>query len=222
MNTGIGDAFNLAWKLAQTIKGRIDPAVLDTYEPERIAFARTLVESTDRAFQGLVGAGVVGRLVRTLLAPRVLGTVTRFTVGRRAMFRTVSQIRIAYPQSALSEGRVGAVRAGDRLPWVAEADGAADNYKSLQSLDWQAHIYGEATAGATATLVDVATPLHRFAWTVGAEAAGFVRGAVYLIRPDGHVALASNDASGAALKHYLRAWQLDVRQGAAATSTTLG
>src|SRR5918995_2471489 len=33
MNTGIQDAVNLGWKLAQVLRGRADPAVLDTYEP---------------------------------------------------------------------------------------------------------------------------------------------------------------------------------------------
>jgi 2-polyprenyl-6-methoxyphenol hydroxylase-like FAD-dependent oxidoreductase len=50
MNTGIGDAVNLAWKLAAVLHGRAEPALLDTYEPERIAFARRLVATTDRAF----------------------------------------------------------------------------------------------------------------------------------------------------------------------------
>jgi 2-polyprenyl-6-methoxyphenol hydroxylase-like FAD-dependent oxidoreductase len=50
MNTGIGDAVNLAWKLASVVAGEAAPALLDSYEPERIAFARRLVTSTDRAF----------------------------------------------------------------------------------------------------------------------------------------------------------------------------
>jgi 2-polyprenyl-6-methoxyphenol hydroxylase-like FAD-dependent oxidoreductase len=57
MNTGIGDAVNLAWKLAAVIRGRTKPAVLDTYESERIAFARTLVKTTDRLFQFAVSRG---------------------------------------------------------------------------------------------------------------------------------------------------------------------
>ena len=40
MNTGISDAVNLAWKLAAVLQGRALPSLLDTYEPERIAFAR--------------------------------------------------------------------------------------------------------------------------------------------------------------------------------------
>ena len=48
MNTGIGDAVNLSWKLAYVLQGRAKPAILDSYESEHIAFARTLVASTDR------------------------------------------------------------------------------------------------------------------------------------------------------------------------------
>src|SRR5579884_3619985 len=40
MNTGIGDAINLAWKLAAVLKDGASDSLLETYEPERIAFAR--------------------------------------------------------------------------------------------------------------------------------------------------------------------------------------
>jgi 2-polyprenyl-6-methoxyphenol hydroxylase-like FAD-dependent oxidoreductase len=50
MNTGIGDAVNLAWKLAAVVTGRADQSMLDSYEPERLAFARRLVATTDQAF----------------------------------------------------------------------------------------------------------------------------------------------------------------------------
>ncbi|HEY6476995.1 MAG TPA: FAD-dependent monooxygenase, partial [Polyangia bacterium] len=51
MNTGIGDAVNLAWKLAATVRGLGPLSLLDSYEPERIAFARRLVATTDRVFE---------------------------------------------------------------------------------------------------------------------------------------------------------------------------
>ena len=50
MNTGIGDAINLAWKLAAVLGGRAPDSLLDSYEAERIGFARRLVATTDRAF----------------------------------------------------------------------------------------------------------------------------------------------------------------------------
>ncbi|MEJ7321655.1 FAD-dependent monooxygenase, partial [Staphylococcus epidermidis] len=47
MNTGISDAFNLAWKLSNVIQGKADKSILDTYEPERIEFAKKLVTTND-------------------------------------------------------------------------------------------------------------------------------------------------------------------------------
>ena len=72
MNTGIGDAVNLAWKLAAVLGGRADPVLLDSYEAERIPFARSLVRTTDRVFEAVVGRGVFSRLVRSVFAPFVL------------------------------------------------------------------------------------------------------------------------------------------------------
>src|SRR6202047_4835641 len=53
MNTGIGDAVNLAWKLAAVLHGRAHASILDSYESERIGFARRLVATTDRVFTGV-------------------------------------------------------------------------------------------------------------------------------------------------------------------------
>jgi len=89
MNTGIGDAVNLAWKLADVLHGRARASLLDSYEPERIAFAQRLVATTDRAFTAVTSrarspaSGL--RIVPLLLAaPLQLATTT-------PMFRTVSQ-----------------------------------------------------------------------------------------------------------------------------------
>ncbi len=47
MNTGIGDAFNLGWKLAYVMKGHSDAKLLRSYEGERLALAQRLVSMTD-------------------------------------------------------------------------------------------------------------------------------------------------------------------------------
>src|SRR4029453_18784111 len=64
MNTGIGDAVNLAWKLAAVLQGRADASLLESYEPERIAFARRLVTTTDRAFTGVTSSGPIAKFLR--------------------------------------------------------------------------------------------------------------------------------------------------------------
>src|SRR5262245_64037889 len=71
MNTGIGDAVNLAWKLAAVLHGGARDSLLATYEPERIGFARRLVATTDRGFTVVTQQGVVARWVRTRLVPLI-------------------------------------------------------------------------------------------------------------------------------------------------------
>jgi putative polyketide hydroxylase len=44
MNTGIADAHNLAWKLALVLRGRADPALLDSYQAERRPVAQLAME----------------------------------------------------------------------------------------------------------------------------------------------------------------------------------
>ena len=43
-NTGIQDAHNLAWKLAAVVKGEAGPALLDTYEAERLPLCELTVQ----------------------------------------------------------------------------------------------------------------------------------------------------------------------------------
>jgi 2-polyprenyl-6-methoxyphenol hydroxylase-like FAD-dependent oxidoreductase len=202
MNTGIGDAVNLGWKLAAVVRGRADRSILDTYETERIAFARTLVATTDRLFQGLVGRGVWPWMMREVFLTRIAPLLLRSRAARRAQFRLVSQTRIRYPHSALSAGSAGKIRGGDRLPWLQNQD----NFKPLNSLSWQIHVFGTASPALRELATRRDVPIHTFNFDGPAQAAGFARDATYLIRPDGHVALAQAGWSTAALEEFLVKW----------------
>jgi hypothetical protein len=199
MNTGIGDAVNLAWKLAAVVGGRAAPVLLDSYEPERMPFARSLVRTTDRVFEAVVGRGLLSRLVRSVFAPIILPFALRFAAARRAQFRLVSQTRITYRGSPLGEGSAGEVQAGDRLPWVE----GLDNFAPLASMDWQLHVYGEARSGLRDVSGSAGLPLLEFPWTEDARRAGLARDAVYLVRPDGHVGFAGAAPDIEALRRYL-------------------
>ena len=206
MNTGIGDAVNLGWKIAQVLQNRADPSLLDTYEPERIGFARSLVSTTDRAFTGLVGQGAVGEFTRKIVAPLVFGVVTRFSLGRHAIFRTISQIRIHYPDSPLSLGVAGEVHGGDRLPWTRVP--AQDNFDPLRSLDWQAHVYGEAQRDLESECRALNLPLHSFQWNESMKETGLKRDSLYLVRPDGYIALASSEQDARRFKTFVERFHL--------------
>jgi 2-polyprenyl-6-methoxyphenol hydroxylase-like FAD-dependent oxidoreductase len=205
MNTGIGDAVNLAWKLAAVVQGRVPAALLDSYEPERIGFARTLVATTDQAFTSVTSSGAIARMIRLHIVPLVLPLLFAFKAVRRLMFRRVSQTSIHYKASKLSVGWTRTVEGGDRLPWVERADGEKDNFAPLASLDWQLHIYGEATKEMRAMCERRKLPLHVFPWRTAMRRTGVWRNAAYLVRPDGYVGLADSVASVVAVTSYLDA-----------------
>jgi hypothetical protein len=205
MNTGIGDAVNLAWKLASVLRGGAAAGLLDSYEPERIAFARRLVATIDRAFTFVTRDGALARRVRLGVVPRLLPRLTPHAVVRRFAFRTLSQTQVHYRHSDLSAGKAGGVRGGDRLPWVQPTAGGEDNFAPLASMDWQLQVYGQASPALVASAARHALPLHVFDWRPSMKATGLARDAAYLVRPDGYVALGDRGDDGRALERYLEA-----------------
>ncbi len=168
MNTGIGDAVNLAWK---------------------------------------TGEGIGHQLFRETLVPHLAPFLLGFSGARTAAFRLVSQTRIHYGESALSDGAAGAVHGGDRLPWVPLESGS-DNFEPLKSLDWQVHVYGETGQDLREAAQNAGLALHQFDWSEAARTAGLKRDALYLIRPDGYVALADARQDAATLQAYLARFQI--------------
>ncbi|HEU5232049.1 MAG TPA: FAD-dependent oxidoreductase [Terriglobales bacterium] len=205
MNTGIGDAVNLAWKLAAVLQGRAEASLLDSYEPERIAFARRLVATTDQAFTAVTSPTLTARLIRLDMVPLLFPLLFKFKQARRYLFRTVSQTVVNYRGSSLSEGRAGSVHGGDRLPWVKVTINGIehDNFEPLTSLDWQAHLYGQSTSELETFCAQRNLPLHVFPWSPKMGRSGLQQNALYLVRPDGYVALSDPSATVTGAASYL-------------------
>jgi len=64
MNTGLGDAFNLGWKLALVIQGRATDRLLDSYEAERRPVATDVLASTKATTNIFLGNSIWSRLIR--------------------------------------------------------------------------------------------------------------------------------------------------------------
>ncbi|HYO55572.1 FAD-dependent monooxygenase [Archangium sp.] len=127
MNTGIQDAYNLAWKLALVTRGRAPESLLDTYEQERHPVGQMLLEGTDRIFGIMARGGSFSRFLRAYVAPRLARGLFGSAFTQRRLTRFVSQLAINYRRSPLSTGRiwgeeVGGVRLeegpapGERVP----------------------------------------------------------------------------------------------------------
>lgn len=200
MNTGIGDAINLAWKLAAVLRGKAPDNLLDTYETERRAFAKTLVATTDRLFTIVTGEGWVASFIRTQIAPLLVPLVFRVAAMRRLMVRVLSQTMISYRHSPLSAGRTGSTRGGDRLPFVRTTTG--DNFARADRIGWQVHVYGVARPDLRSWAADHAVPIITFPYHPEYRAAGLVENAAYVLRPDTYLGLIEPNADPLVLERY--------------------
>jgi 2-polyprenyl-6-methoxyphenol hydroxylase-like FAD-dependent oxidoreductase len=180
MNTGIGDAMNLGWKLAASVRGTAPPWLLDSYEGERHPVGAAVLQLTDAFHQLVVGRSRAQRLLQTL----VIGALTRIPPTKRFMAERLTQLGIAYPRASGEHPLVG-----KRVP---DIDGT--------------QVYERLRDGAfvlvTATAVDVARP----GLVCVVERRPELPAAV-LIRPDGYVAWAADSTADleAALQRWLAA-----------------
>ena len=77
-----------------------------------------------------------------------------------------------------------------------------DNFEALIAMTWQVHVYGSASAELAAWCAGHDVPLHVFDWRPEHEAGGLARDAIYLLRPDGYVALADPSGAPEVLERY--------------------
>ncbi|HXW53175.1 MAG TPA: FAD-dependent monooxygenase [Myxococcota bacterium] len=97
MNTGLQDAFNLAWKLAMTLKGLAKPEVLKSYHDERKPVGDFLVDRTDRLFKFMVKSSIWARFLRWFVLPRI----AQSEKAKRKIARLISQTGIRYDSGIL-------------------------------------------------------------------------------------------------------------------------
>jgi 2-polyprenyl-6-methoxyphenol hydroxylase-like FAD-dependent oxidoreductase len=218
MNTGIGDAFNLGWKLALVARGEADEGLLASYEAERKPVARAVMGLTDRVFALEVTTNPLLNRFRLTALPRLLGLTTRFRAANRFLFGLVSQIRTAYRGSPAVDGSAGrrVARPGDRAPY-GRFEGGESLYALLRGTDHHLLLFEgrrpdrallEATGEILATLLDrYAVPIRVHPIATMHEGLhgryGADRPTLVLVRPDGHIAYRGDTADVVALTRYL-------------------
>jgi len=120
MNTGLQDAYNLAWKIAGVVNGQLKAAVLDSYAAERMPVARELLHTTDAAFNVIMSNKWYAKFFKKWLLFKILGFAWKSEKIKTSFFKRISQIDIAYRDSNinlhLSKGTK--IKAGDRLPYL--------------------------------------------------------------------------------------------------------
>ncbi|WP_267912750.1 FAD-dependent monooxygenase [Streptomyces adelaidensis] len=207
LNLGIGDAVNLAWKLAQVVNGESPEWLLDTFESERRPVASTVLKRTDLGFKLETGDNAVAVWMRAHVATRVVGVVSRLAPVRRMFFHLFSQLWVKYPGSRAvhaARSAKGALRPGDRAPYapISETcDGARSVLDLTHGSGYHVLLFDNRERSSTSMdLEELAVRLaDRYVAPVTthvippSETAAYgayrVDGArLVLVRPDGHIA----------------------------------
>lgn len=205
MNTGIQDAFNLAWKLAFALSGRATPSILNTYHEERFPIARKLIHSTDRVFSFVTKRGFIFTWCRLFLMPPVVKFLVSRDAFRSWIFRVVSQTGINYRSTSLTYHHVseeGRCQAGDRfihspvIPgsfFIAYLVGEQEIQQKVMVL-LERYLGDQVKIYTLDKSADLHSVLHSF---------GIHKDGILIVRPDGYVGFSEDALDLKSLQHYL-------------------
>jgi putative polyketide hydroxylase len=195
-NTGVQDAWNLAWKLALVLQGVADPPLLDTYDTERRAIGALMVEQAYTRY--------VSRVAPYLGTEGMQPIVDDFSLEIGTRYNSPAVVLEPGSEDSLHEHpRESRGRPGSRAPHVfVERDGARVSTLDLFGRDFVLLVGpgGDAWRGAAlAAAQELGVPVDchvigdpQFADAYGVTAAGAV-----LVRPDGVVGWRAAEADGA-------------------------
>ena len=150
MNTGIQDAFNLAWKLALVIAGTSPITLLDTYQEERLPVAKTVMDSTDTNTKIFLSKNPVIKFLRerVLSLARVQAYLVRRASQLDVNYRSASLARTHQALQQVNDWLAfrTAPRAGDRAPqgnceWHPSRT-KTSLFQVFQGTEWRLLLFG--------------------------------------------------------------------------------
>jgi 2-polyprenyl-6-methoxyphenol hydroxylase-like FAD-dependent oxidoreductase len=213
MNTGLQDAFNLAWKLALVSQGKAKDALLDTYNDERIPIAQNLVKTTDRVFHLVTSHSPLMKGTRMYVLPVIMQTllplVQRQQFIREAGFKAISEIGIHYQDSELSQQDLSspfpqhAPQPGERVPYLPTTEDSVGTEDMVKGTPFHFVLFSGEESSAEAQQIRqtlqgeypdlIAFDELRLSPETKAlyETFGMKKQGYYFVRPDGHIAYRS-------------------------------
>jgi 2-polyprenyl-6-methoxyphenol hydroxylase-like FAD-dependent oxidoreductase len=191
MNTGMQDAFNLAWKLALVCRGTCaaEP-LLDSYNIERGAVGEAVLAATGRITMLAILQGGIKQSIRNHLASAVFGLAPVREKAANAM----TEISIGYRHSPLNgKGHHvgGGPAEGERAPIREGASpvGEGDTPRFTLFADHDEGVIPLLEKYGALLDPELRPPLHP--------------GGLWLVRPDGYIALATKQGAWQEVANWL-------------------
>jgi len=190
MNTGMQDACNLAWKLALVHHGICKPNLLDSYSPERSAVGDEVLKNAGRLTRIAILHGEARQFLRNHLASLLFG----LSPIRHLAAEALTELAIGYPNSPLTLSHThirGTPAAGDRAPIRSnEAPVGSGNTPRFALFAEPDDLTPQLLALYPNLLEQtLREPFHP--------------NGLWLVRPDGYVALTANAADWPSVASYL-------------------
>lgn len=187
MNTGIQDACNVAWKLALVVQGYVPESLLDTYSPERSPVAEAVLGVTGRITSVATIKNKLGQFLRNHTASLILG----MSPARKFAAQLASELSVGYPHSPLNaHGKGPSPHPGERAP-ISQQESPVGGGNAPQFV-----VFGEGAnipADVQARYGSLLEPaLHR----------PFTPEGLWIVRPDGYVALSAKAGDWHAVSTY--------------------
>jgi 2-polyprenyl-6-methoxyphenol hydroxylase-like FAD-dependent oxidoreductase len=211
MNTGIQDAYNLAWKLALVMRGEANPALLDSYEAERrLVGAETLARTRKASLRFGREPGSRDRLADTQIRVNYRGTDwvadelandAGLRAGDRAPDCTgLRQPHLGFPLRMFDVLRgtqhvllapLAATPSSEEIARLAELGPAHAGHLRVAAIGRQGPVAPEIPG------VQVLTDAE------GSFAAGYGASSIFLVRPDRYIGWAGSSCTNPGLAAYL-------------------
>ena len=213
MNTGVGDAVNLGWKLAFALLGLAGDPLLDTYETERRALARWLIGLTSLIYIGESSRNPVIGLARRHGARLAAPLLSLATPLARFGLRVLGQLSYAYGRGPAAQDATPRLphppRPGQRLgDATVTIDGRVGSlHQCLASPGMHLLLAGFPVRHSPPDLEMVSdlrmVKVHHLdTLPDGATGTGY-----FLVRPDGYIGLRGGGPDLTPLHRFLAGWR---------------
>ncbi|HEX4375035.1 MAG TPA: FAD-dependent monooxygenase [Puia sp.] len=194
MNTGIQDAYNLAWKMALTLQKKVGDTVLDSYSIEREQNARNLLNTTDKMFDIMTGSNFFWNFLRLKIFPLIAGFAVKNRLIRKKIFPLLSQTGITYHNSPLTiKSSVANIHAGMRMPYFVFENGK-NIFEFLKEPYFKILFFGDEEKANFQNIITHSLVISKLTF---AEIPSLIFKAqqnfYILLRPDDHIAFIGDD-----------------------------